>query len=59
MKKPPKKEYTWEVTLIRAAGRPIGKVVAADEESGMRRAAQEFDLSSEQKKRLVVRKLDD
>jgi hypothetical protein len=55
-----KKEYTWEVALIRGipAG-ALGRVVAVDEESAITRAAQEFDLSREQTKRLVVRRLDD
>jgi hypothetical protein len=55
-----KKEYTWEVALIRgipAGG--LGRVVAPDEEAAIRRAAQEFDLSAEQTKRLIVRRLDD
>ena len=53
----PKQEYTWRVTLIRStAARSLGNVEAPDEKTAIEKAVEEFQLSPEQKKRLVVQR---
>jgi hypothetical protein len=54
--KKPKPAYTWRVTLIRSNGRSLGTVKAPDEQTAIARAAEEFQLSPEQKKRVVVQR---
>jgi hypothetical protein len=55
----PKKlpQYVWRVFLLRATGRSPGEVEATDEKSGIEKAVEEFLLSSEQTKRLIVQRM--
>jgi len=55
--KKPKPEYAWRVTLIRSTpARSLGSVEAPDEKTAIEKAVEEFQLSPEQKKRVVVQR---
>jgi hypothetical protein len=53
-KKVAKKNRTWAVSLIRKRGEFLGTVEAPDKEAAEAAAAVKFNLSEEQRARLVV-----
>jgi hypothetical protein len=56
-KPPPKKTFTWEITLIRERGRFLGYVDAPDEKTAIKIAIEQFQITNlEQQKRLIVRR---
>ncbi len=56
MKRPSKQPplRTWRVSLIRKRGAYLGDVAAPDREAGEAAAVEEFKLTAEQRKRLVM-----
>jgi hypothetical protein len=63
MKAPKKKRTTtklrsWRVSIIRKRGQYLGTVEAPNEKAAEAAAVAEFDLSAEQRQRLVVSKRD-
>jgi hypothetical protein len=55
--KKPKPAYTWRITLIRSSlARWLGTVEAPDEQTAIERAVEEFELSPEERKRVVVQR---
>jgi hypothetical protein len=57
MAKKPHKEHTWRITLLRADGRFLGTVEPEDEKSALMKAADQFELSPQQAKRILVQKV--
>ena len=59
MRPPQKKKATklrsWRVSVLRARGEYLGDVQAPDQKAAEAAAVTQFDLSEEQRKRLVVR----
>jgi len=51
----PAKLRSWRVSLIRKRGQYLGTVEASNEKTAETAAVAEFDLSDEQRRRLVVR----
>jgi hypothetical protein len=49
---------SWRVSILRPRARHLGDVEAPDEKTAKAAAASEFNLSDEQRKRLVVRERD-
>jgi hypothetical protein len=54
VKKIAKKNHTWAVSLVRKRGEFLGFVEAPDREAAEAAAAVRFNLSEEQRARLVV-----
>jgi hypothetical protein len=52
--KKPTKLRSWRVSLIRKRGQYLGTVEAANEKAAEAAAVAEFDLSDEQRQRLVI-----
>jgi hypothetical protein len=52
-----KKQYTWQITLIRERGKLLGHVEAPDEKSAIEEAIKAFQITNpEQQKRLIARR---
>jgi hypothetical protein len=54
----PAKLRTWRISIIRKRGQYLGTVEAPDEKAAEAAAVAEFDLSVEQRRRLVVSERD-
>jgi hypothetical protein len=57
-KKPNAKPRSWRVSIIRKRGQYLGTVEAPNEKAAEAAAVAEFDLSAEQRQRLVVSERD-
>jgi hypothetical protein len=56
-KRPEKKLYSWEITLIRERGNLLGHVDAPDEKAAIEEAIKVFQITNpEQQKRLFARR---
>jgi len=53
-----KKTYIWRIYIAGAKAQKLGYVEAADEKAAMEKAAEEFQLTPEQAKRLIAQRAD-
>ena len=52
--RPEKRLREWRITLIRAKGHYLGRVEAADAESAIKRAIEEFQVDEAHRSRLIA-----